>query len=135
MHADNLEKFVQSICRPGANYQQALLFFKLLQQATSDVSEPTQHENAIVSDIYRSYYLGMSNCWKLSINIASYTRSYSREGSKYMRLTPPFAILKRRIRKLGAYYWTTRRICAICATPAVNKYMENLNFQEVSEPY
>ena len=36
MHKDDLDKFVQSICSPGADYERALLFFKLLQQATGD---------------------------------------------------------------------------------------------------
>ena len=72
MHKDDLDKFVQSILSPGADYEQALLFFKLLQQATGDVSRPMQDENAIVEIMYRSYLLSMSNCWKLWINITPY---------------------------------------------------------------
>lgn len=59
MHRGNLEEFVQSICRPGADYSQALLFFKLLQQATGDVSGPIQHKDAMVKIMY---FLSMSCC-------------------------------------------------------------------------
>lgn len=70
MHKENLEKFVQSICRPGADYPQAILFFKLLQQAIGNVSGPMQHKDVMVKILYKSYYLGMPSCWKLWINIA-----------------------------------------------------------------
>lgn len=73
MHKDNLEKILQFIYRPNANYKQAYLFFKLLQQTTSDISRSMQYQNAIVDIIYRSYYLIILNCGKLWINITFYT--------------------------------------------------------------
>ena len=51
-----------------------------------------------------------------------------------MHLTP-IATLKRRIQKLGDHYGAARRLCAICATPDINRYLKNLDFQEVSLLY
>lgn len=69
MPQGNMDEFVRSICSPGADYPQALSFFKLLQEAKDNVSGSMQHEgnmSKIMYEImYQSYHLGMSSCWKL----------------------------------------------------------------------
>lgn len=61
----SLETFVRSICSPGTAYQQALEFFNRLQQASNDASGPMLDDIAIIDILCRSYYIGMSDCWKL----------------------------------------------------------------------
>lgn len=61
MPQGKMEEFVLSICSPGADYPQALSFFKLLQQATGDVSGSTQNESKMIDIMYKimngSYHL------------------------------------------------------------------------------
>lgn len=143
MPEGNMDEFVLSICGPCADYPQALSFFKLLQQATDNVSGSMQHEgnmiNIMYQIMYKSYRLGMSNCWKLWSHITfKYTCAeiISIPGKvKDVCALPHLATLTRRIRKLGDYYGAARRLCIICATPEVNKCLKNLHFQEVSLLY